>query len=312
MRALVTGATGFIGANLVAELCKQGWEVVCLTRQSVESENPRISVIIADLLKPGSLASSFSNLGKIDVLFHVGALIPGIRSGLSANDFFIVNTVSTYELLKIAVQSGIRSFVYASSLPVIGKPKQLPISEGHPLQPFNLYLISKLGGELACEMMRDIENLRVSSLRITSPYGKGMQVHTVLPQFVHRALRSDDIEIYGTGQRTQNFVHLTDVVQAFLLAAETDKPGVYNVAGIESCSMQQLAEKVVQQVPETRTQIIRCGQPDPQESYRWDIDLSRSRKNLNFNPRVSLLNGISDYIDWVKSEKPITHWWKPI
>jgi UDP-glucose 4-epimerase len=310
MRALLTGATGFIGANLAEELCRQGWEVVCLTRRPVESKDPRISVIIADLLKPESLASHFSDLGEIDVFFHIGALLPSKTSNLSANDLFIVNTVSTYQLLKIAVQLGIRSCVYASSLPVIGKPKQLPISEDHPVHPLNLYLLSKLGGELACEMMRDTKNLRVSSLRITSPYGKGMKVHTVLPQFVHRALQSENIEIYGTGQRTQNFVHVTDIVQAFLLAAETDTHGVYNVAGVESCSMQQLAEMIVQQVPESRTRIIQCGKPDPQENYRWDVDLSRSRKYLNFIPRVSLLSGISDYINWVNSGKPIPLWWK--
>ncbi len=312
MRALLTGATGFIGTNLATELCKQGWEVVCLTRQPVESQDPRISVIIADLLKPESLATHFSDLGELDVFFHIGALLPGERSGFSANDLFIVNTVSTYQLLKLAVKSDIRSFVYASSLPLIGQPKQLPISEDHPVQPLNLYHISKRAGELACEMMRDTENLRVSSLRITSPYGKGMKAHTVLPQFVHQALHSKDIEIYGTGQKTQNFVHVTDVVQAFLLAAESDKPGVYNVAGVEACSMQQLAELVVQQVPESKTRIIQSGQPDPQESYRWEVDLSRSKRNLNFNPRISLLGGISDYIEWVKSDKPIARWWKPI
>jgi UDP-glucose 4-epimerase len=312
MRALLTGATGFIGSNLATELCKQGWEVVCLTRQPVESKDPRISVIIGDLLQPESLHSHSFEFSKIDVLFHVGALLPGKKSGFCANDLFIVNAVSTYQLLKMALQSGIRSFVYASSLPVIGKPKQLPISEDHPVRPLNMYLLSKLAGEMACEMMRDTENLCVSSLRITSPYGKGMKVYTVLPKFVHRALQSKDIEIYGTGQRTQNFIHVSDVVQAFLRAAETNSPGVYNVAGYESCSMQQLAELVIQQVPESKTRIIQSGQPDPQESYRWDVDLSRSKKNLNFTPRISLLNGISDYIDWVKSEEPITHWWKPI
>jgi UDP-glucose 4-epimerase len=278
----------------------------------VKCEDPGISVINADLLQSDSLDFSSSNLGEINVLFHLGALLPEKSSSFSANDFFIANTVSTYHLLKASLQLGVRSCVYASTLPVIGKPKHLPISEDHPVHPLNLYLLSKLGGELACEMIRHTKSLRVSSLRITSPYGPGMKVHTVLPRFVHHALRSEVIDLYGTGQRTQNFIHVTDVIRAFLLAAETDTPGVYNVAGAESCSMQQLAEMVVQLVPGSTTRIIHSGQPDSQEDYRWEVDLSRSRNQLNFDPQVLLSNGISNYIDWVKSGRPLPRWWKSI
>ncbi|HUU28064.1 MAG TPA: NAD(P)-dependent oxidoreductase [archaeon] len=303
MRALITGATGFIGSHLVSELRRLGWQAVCLVRRDVEWNDKDIFCIKGDLLNPDSLDLKVSRIGQIDVIFHLGAVLPSKGQNYSTSQYRVANTLSTIKLLEIALNSRIPYFVYASSLQVIGKPEYSPVTENHPASPIHPYLLSKLSAELACEMFRINEGLAVTSLRITSPYGDRMSQHSVLPFFVQQASNSQDIELFGSGQRTQNFVHVKDVVSACLLAANTPDPGVYNIAGPSSISMKALAEMVVRLTPGSKSKIVFGGKPDPQEDYRWEVDLSRSSNRLRFYPRIDLEQGLADYISWPSSRR---------
>jgi len=304
MRALVTGATGAIGNHLVLELRRRGWEVVCVLR-SASRPATGIQCAHGDLLRPESLL--FDKIPAVDVLFHFAALLPAQES--SPEQYLMANCVGTVRLLQTAVQLGIKSVVYASSLPVIGTPERLPITEDHPTNPRHPYHLSKLCGEMACEMSRRIQGLRVSSLRITSPYGPGMSPNGVLARFVRTALRSENLQWLGSGSRAQNFVHVSDVVMAALLAAETDRPGIYNIGGSETTSMQELARTVARLTLGTHSEVRAKGLSDPEEGWRWEVDLTRAASGLKYHPKISLERGLAEYIAWVRSGVETPHWW---
>jgi len=136
-----------------------------------------------------------------------------------------------------------------------------------------------------------------------------MSETTVLPRFVKLALASEDISLYGSGARTQNFVHVGDIVRACLLAAEGDEGGVFNVAGPDQTSMRDLARAVVRLAPGCRSEVRFADKPDPQEEYRWDVDLAKSRRTLGYEPEVSFEDGLRDYIDFLASGRPLPRWW---
>lgn len=310
MKAFVTGATGFIGSHLVARLRMRGWPVVCLIRRPVRCDDQGISCIPFDLYNATSLAEEIEPyMGKGDVFFHVAAVLPNAQTETA--HYLTANAVSTARLLESAAKVGI-SFVYISSLPIIGKPEQLPITEDHPLCPPNPYLCSKLCGEMVCETMRRSAGLRIFSLRVTSPYGAGMNPDTVLPRFVRQVLASQDVHLFGTGQRTQNFVHVNDVVESCLLAANTDHPGVYNIAGPNDISMQNLAELTLRLIPESGSQVLLKNVPDPQDDYRWDVDLSKAKRFLGYSPDIPISEGLSSYISSIKSRNDHIRWWQPL
>jgi len=311
MRAFVTGGTGFIGSRLVSKLRSLGWEVVCLVRRPVQSDDKGISCVEGDLLNVKSLHAVLSQVCKFDVVFHLAAMLPQHCKLDEEWKYFIVNCVSTYQLLRLSNKLRVGSFVYISSLPVIGKPELLPINEDHPVAPSHPYLLSKLNGELACELVRRTSEMQVTSLRITSPYGPGMVTDTVIPRFVSSALVSEEIYLYGSGQRSQNFVHVDDIVDACLLAANTANSGIFNIGGSESYSMQDLANTIVRHTPESRSLISFSGEVDLQEDYRWEISLLRSKNELNFSPRVSFSSGLAGYIEYRKARFPLQHWWNP-
>lgn len=306
MRALVTGATGFIGRHLVIELRRRGWDVLCMVRSAVTPSDPGITCLYGDLLRPESLR--LDNIqGKLDVLFHFAAQLPA--KDVSTERYLAANCIATAQLLETSARLDIPSVVYASSLPVIGLPEKIPVTEEHSTRPRHPYHLSKLCGELACEMARRQTGLRVTSLRITSPYGPGMPV-SVLAHFVNCALQSKNFQWLGSGSRAQNFVHVQDVVSAALLAAETPNPGVYSVGGVETTTMQDLARLVRRLTPGTRSEISSSGGADPEEGRRWEVDLTRSASALGYEPRVSLEQGVTDYIAWSRSRAPAPCWWK--
>lgn len=310
MKAFVTGATGFIGSHLVHELCKQNFQVVCLVRNPVQSNNECITCIPFDLLHADLAINQIkSYMVKGDVLFHIAAVLPNVKT--EAHHYLTANAVSSSYLAELAAEKE-ASFVYISSLPIIGKPEQVPIAEDHPLRPGDPYLCSKLCGEMVCEMIRRSRGSKISSLRISSPYGPGMNPETVLPKFIRQTLSSQEIHLFGTGRRTQNFIHVDDIISACLLAANTDQPAVYNIAGPSSISMHDLANLVVRLIPESKSNVSFSNMPDPQDDYRWEIDLTKAKKQLGYSPGVPIFEGLLSYISWVKSGKGYPKWWQDL
>ena len=310
MRALVTGGTGFVGNHLVGELRRKGWEVVCIARRPLKTIDSGIVCLTGDLLQPDLLKYDKSEVGKIDVVFHLAAMLPNQLPAANLALYLTANAVATNRLLEMTADWDIGSFVYISSLTIVGKPEYLPITEHHPVRPSHPYLIGKLCGELACEMNRKNEHRNIFSLRVTSPYGPGMPSETVLNRFVRRSIHSEDLICFGTGQRSQNFVHVDDVVLACFLAAESNRPGVYNIGGCSSINMKSLAELIVRLTPGSHSQLLMGVSPDPQDDYRWEVDLTAAKSEIRYTPTVSLEQGISRYIKFIQSGSPHPQWWQ--
>ena len=307
-RALVTGGTGFIGRHLVSALRADGWEVVCALRRDLSPADPKITCVKLDLADPGAIPSRLKDIGPVDMVFHLGAMRPDPEA-TSAVPHLIANGVATMALLEAAAFLAATGFIYISSLSVLGAPTEGPVSENHPLAPAHGYALGKLVGELACEMTRAGDRLKVASLRISSPYGPGMADGSVLPRFIARAVASDDLAWYGSGERTQDFVHVDDVVRACLLAGNTDRPGVYNIGSGRSVSMKALAELAARSVPDCRSRVGAAEVADPQDAVRWEIDIRNARNHLDYRPGVTLEDGLRDYADVVRGARRVPPWW---
>jgi UDP-glucose 4-epimerase len=244
-----------------------------------------------------------------EAIVHFGACLP-LASLTALRPYLNTNVSATSLLLEMASAWGVKAFVYASSITVVGKPMAVPIGEDSEIKPEHPYSVSKYQAELACEYYRRKGLVAAFSLRLTSPYGAGMSPATVLPAFIRLARESKNIPIYGTGSRTQNFVHVSDVVRATLLAIETPAPGVYNVAGPRSISMLELATMVIGAVSGSTSRVELTGKPDPQEDYRWEIDGTKAERGLGYHASIDLQSGLADYISDL-NRNGSARWWKP-
>ena len=308
MRALITGATGFLGSCLVGELRVRGWTLVCLVRRPVRCADEGIECVHGDLEHEAFCDAAVATVAPVDVVFHLAAKMPHPRV-VDPGAYVRANGLATIRLLDLAWRLGAQRFVYASSISVIGVPDRVPVTEDHGTGPTNPYALGKLCGEQAGELARRTQGRRVTALRITSLYGVGMPVGTVLPGFVARALASEDLAWYGSGDRTQDFVHVDDVVQACIRATESDKSGVYNVGGGRPVRMSDLARMIVTLVPGSRSRAVPDGRPDPQEGIRWMVDIAKARRELGYDPQRGLEEGVREYVEAVRRGAAVRRWW---
>src|SRR5581483_4135375 len=141
----------------------------------------------------------------------------------------LTNGLGTQQMLELAARWQVRSFVFISSVPLIGVPTELPITETHPAAPRTAYHASKLYGEHLCAVARRAGTPAVS-LRLTAPVGRTMPPGRILPTFIRRALAGEPLELAGEGTRGQEFVDVRDVARAVDAAIEHAAGGVLNIA----------------------------------------------------------------------------------
>ena len=209
MRVLVTGTSGHVGGAIATHLVDRGWEVVGVSRRTGKLEGlaEQVQVDISSLSFQSEVSSVVSPCSAI---VHAAA---SLDKDLYDPAISLTNCLGTQQVLKLANMWGVKSFVYISSVPVIGRPQGVPITEEHPTDPLTAYHASKLYGEYLTEIARQ-NGLASAILRLTSPVGPGMPDNRILSIFVKQALVNDPLRITGQGTRQQNYVDVRDVALA--------------------------------------------------------------------------------------------------
>lgn len=294
----MTGVTGFIGSAITRHLALIGHSVVGLHSNSVTRiNNQEIAEQIVDVASNKAISLFSNEIEPCDAIIHCAALLD---KELFAAKMLSVNCNGIQNMLWLSNKWKCREFVFLSSLPVIGVPKYIPVTEEHPAYPCTAYHASKLFGEHLVDIASELGVLGVS-LRVTAPVGPRMPKNRLLPVLVDRALRNNPIELSGTGSRIQNYVDVRDVAQAVSLCLEEQVSGVFNIAGKTCISNIELAEQCVTQC-ESNSKILFSGQPDPEEDFIWDVSIEKARDELGYNPQYSINDAIQTSIDDVRSE----------
>ena len=296
MNTLVTGATGFIGSHLCKELIQRGYTVFGLS-QSGRIQNIKSLLTQKEFhLQKGdiqdvNILSEIIKSNNIKLIFHLAAQLPQGKDFDNPFFCFDINARGTLNLLNAALNN-VDKIIYASTMSVYSEPpKYLPVDEKHPVQPSTIYGVSKLEGELYCNVYSKAMNMVV--LRYGGAYGKGQPKHNAIPTFIKQALNNMPITIYGDGTQTSDFVYVKDVVQGTILALEKNKTGVYNIGSGEEMSVRDLAERIIN-FTDSKSEIVMADK-DTDRPFRFVLDITKSRKDLGYSPR-SFDEGLSMYI----------------
>jgi len=308
-RVLVTGGAGFIGSHLVDALIGKGIRKEC-------------AVTILDDLSTGSA----SNLGdglkssrvrfvegdvrdrvlveeamkRVETVFHLAAVTSVPYSVKHPEETFEVNVDGTRNLLEASLHGDVDRFVYVSTCAVYGEPRYLPVDEKHPLRPISPYAESKLRAEEACMEFQRAQGLKITVLRPFNVYGSRQrrdQYGGVISQFIERIRDGKPPVIFGDGSQTRDFVYVSDVLKAFILAVESEVAvgRVFNVASGVPTSISDLARLVIDLCGVRDVEPVHAGerQGDIRNSY---ADINEARTCLGFEPQVSLREGLSTLI----------------
>lgn len=311
MKALVTGAAGFIGSHLSARLIEQGVTVTgidCFTdyypRDRKEQNLARLRQAPAFTLIESSIADAdlAALLEGVTHVFHLAAQA-GVRKswGREFRVYTVNNVEATQVLLEACVGRPIERLVYASSSSVYGDDVPLPMREDARPQPISPYGVTKLAAEQLCHLYYVNHSVPTVSLRYFTVYGPRQRPDMGFSRFFSAVRRGAPVSQFGDGRQTRDFTFVADAVSATLAAATRGKPGgVYNIGGgsrVELLDVFELIRRITGRP--LRVERIEAQRGDMRDTY---ADTTRARADLGFAPSVTLEQGLRAQYEWTIGE----------
>lgn len=221
MKHLVTGGSGFLGNLIARRLHERGEEVKILDIWEDPSRPPGIEFINCDICDRAGVAEAMQG---IDIVHHNVALVPLTKSG---DKFWDVNVEGSKIAAEEAARAGVKTFVHMSSSAIFGSPDDCPISNATPMRPVEIYGKGKLAGELAVREICELAEIPLIVIRPRTILGEGrLGIFQILFEWISEGR---NVYVIGSGDVGFQFVHALDLMDAYMLAIDRGKPGVYNV-----------------------------------------------------------------------------------
>ena len=296
MKYAVTGGAGFIGSHLVKNLVERGNEVIVIDnlntgkKENIEKISKKIDFFEIDIRDFSAVEDILKN---IDGVFHEAALASVQDSFRIPDEFFDVNVNGTENIFKIGKKLGIK-IVYASSSSVYGNPIRIPIKESDGKNPFNPYAKTKLEGDKLAEKYAK-NGLKVIGLRYFNVFGprQSKEYAGVIKLFLERIQQGLSPLINGDGLQVRDFVYVDDVVNANILAMESNIDGeFFNIGTNSVVSVLDLANMIIKFSGLKLKPIHQSAVPGDVKATQADI--TKAKMMLKWKPTTDLK-------DWLKS-----------
>lgn len=308
MRALVCGAAGFVGSHLVARLLDDGWHVLGVDsfltgnlqrNLGAVMNRPRFSFLEADIVRPLEVD------GPLDAVCHLASPASPVDFSSLQLEILQVHSHGMWNLLELARNKEAR-FLYTSSSEVYGDPEVHPQHEdyaGHvnPTGARSCYDEGKRFGEALVMAFHRRYGLRTSIARLFNTYGPHMRPDDgrVIPSFVSSALRGEPARIHGDGSQTRSFCYVDDTVEGLCRLLDSDLREPVNLGNPDERTILELAE-IINDVAGNEAECVFRELPHADDPKRRQPDITRARTELDWEPRVSLLDGLGRTVGWFR------------
>ncbi|MCS7152220.1 MAG: SDR family oxidoreductase [Endomicrobia bacterium] len=304
MKILITGGAGFIGSHIVDACIKRGWDVIVvdnLATGKIENLNPAAKFYNVDITNFNKLEEIFKK-EKPSIVNHHAAQIDVRKSVANPQYDADVNIVGSLNLLELCVKYKVDKFIFASSGGTIygecnGKK---PPKENSTPAPESPYGCAKLAAEYYIQYYSKVYGLKTVSLRYSNVYGPRQDPFGeagVVAIFTNRMLKNEDVYIYGDGEQQRDFVHVEDVVRANLICmTENVKSFVYNIGTQKAVSVNTLF-KILSKITNYKKLPI-YKPPRKGELYKSFLNISKAKKELHWEPTVSLEHGLRNVVEY--------------
>ena len=312
MRVLLTGGAGFIGSHVASALVDRGDRVVVIDnfdtyydpmtkRQNLGSllSNPLLSLSEGDIRDDADLDRAFDTM-QYDAVIHLAARA-GVRPSISNPEIYdSVNIVGTTKLLQHMRRHSVPQLVFGSSSSVYGSTSEVPFTEEKPAdRPSSPYAATKRAGELACYAFHELYGTDVTCLRFFTVYGPRQRPEMAIHRFTRLIASDQEVTIFGDGSARRDFTYIDDIVSGVLAAL--DRPNGYRIYNLGTTATTKLLD-LVQNIAEVLGQPahIRYEDPQPGDVPITFADISRAQRELGFQPKTSLEEGLNRFVEWFR------------
>lgn len=302
---VVTGGLGFIGSHIVDELIETNHVTIIDDKSSgseVNLKNPKhdnLEIVIGGINE--------LNLKKIfcdkDYIFHLAAMasVPlSINQPLKAHE---INATGTLKVLEAAADSNVKKLVNSSSSAVYGNNQNMPLSENEMLQPQSPYAITKATSEYYCQIFSEVYGLNTISFRYFNVFGPkqnpNSQYAAVIPKFIDSLLKGNKPIIYGDGEQSRDFIYVSNIVNANILACKSKYNGTLNLASGNSLTINELFKLIKNILNSPINPIYKSERSGDIKHSLANID---NLKNINFKPDLDFENQLRETILWFKNK----------
>jgi len=304
MKITIFGGGGFIGSTIADRLLEEGHDLRIFERPRVEpyrkfSGADKIEWITGDFSSTHDVSAAIEG---VDAVMHlVSTTLPKNSNDDPVYDVQS-NIVATLQMLNAMAAQGVSKIIFISSGgTVYGNPQYLPIDEKHPADPLVSYGITKLTIEKYLQIFERAHGIRAISLRVANPYGERQRIETAqgaVGVFLHHALKGIPIEIWGDGSVTRDYIHISDVAEAFVKALEyKGEKRIFNISSGTGTSLTEL----VAMLEGVLGKPVECRylQARPFDVRASVLSNALAREELKWAPKTSMPEGLKRTAEWM-------------
>lgn len=314
MKALVTGAAGFIGSYLSERLLTDGLTVVGIDnfddfydprvkRQNIEDclKNKKFNLIEADIRDNVAMDKVVGD--DIDIIVHLAAragVRPSIEKPLLYAD---VNINGTMVLLEAAKEHKVDKFIFASSSSVYGNNKKVPFSEDDNVDfPISPYAATKKACELLCHTYHHLYGISITSLRFFTVYGPRQRPDLAIHKFSQLIEQCKPIPVYGDGSMMRDFTYIDDIINGVVAAMDKcDGFHLYNLGESRPISVNDLIEEIEKALG--KKAVKKYLPPQPGDVERTFADVTKAVNELGYKPNTTIQTGLAKFVQWLRQSK---------
>ena len=310
-RVVITGAAGFIGSHLAETLLDSDHTVIGIDNLLTGDVANIAHLANRDFLFIEHDVTNYIHLdGPVDFVLHWASPASPIDYLEVPIQTLKVGALGTHNALGLAKAKN-ATFVLASTSEVYGNPLEHPQKESYwgnvnPIGPRGVYDEAKRFAEAMTTAYHRFHGINAKIVRIFNTYGPRMRVRDgrAVPNFIAQALRAEDLTVYGDGSQTRSFCYVSDLVDGILRLMRSDTNEPVNIGNPQEMTVLQMAEEIIS-LTGSRSRIVHRGLPVDDPKVRQP-DISRARALLDWEPRVSLTDGLTRSIDYFRQKLAAT------